>query len=56
MRDMNDMWVNDHCQTRIHSQGYVFTIKELVNLAILNMSYEELEKHEENNYIYPENN
>jgi hypothetical protein len=56
MRDMNDMWVNDYCQTRIHSHGYVFTIAELMTIAICNLSHEELEKHEESNYIYPESN
>jgi hypothetical protein len=50
MRDMNDMWVNDNCQTRIHSHGYVFTIEELMNIAICSLNYDELEKHEENNY------
>lgn len=50
MRDMNDMWVNDSCQTRIHSHGYVFTIEELMNIAICSLNCDELEKHEENNY------
>ena len=47
MRDMNDMYVNDHCQTRVHIGGYVFTISELYTNAVIHMSAEELEKHED---------
>lgn len=53
---MNDFYVNDNCQTKIHSHDYVFTIAELMNIAICNLSCEELEKHEENKYNIPENN
>ena len=53
---MNDFYVNDNCQTKIHSHGYVFTIAELMNIAICSLSCEELEKHEENKYNMPENN
>ena len=47
MRDMNDFYVNDNCQTKIHIGGYVFTIAELYTNAIIHMSAEELEKHED---------
>jgi hypothetical protein len=47
MRDMNDMYVNDYCQTRIHIGGYVFTVAELYANAVIHMSPEELERHED---------
>lgn len=47
MRDMNDLFVNDNCKTKVHCQGYVFTISELVNIAIWNLSSEELAAHED---------
>lgn len=47
MRDMNDMYVKDYCQTAIHCRGYVFTISELFDLAQLHCSPEKLEAHEE---------
>jgi hypothetical protein len=47
MRDMNDMWVNDYCQTAIHCRGYVFTISELFDIAQLHCSPEKLEAHED---------
>ena len=50
MSDMNDFYVNDYCQTRIHIGGYVFTIAELYVNAMLTMSPEKLEVHEESNY------
>lgn len=42
---MNDMFVNDGCQTRVHINGYVFTIAELFNIVCDSLSSEELEKH-----------
>lgn len=47
MRDMNDMYVNEHCQTRVHIGGYVFTIAELYTNAINTMSHTDLAKHED---------
>ena len=52
MSDMNDFYVNDHCQTRVHIGGYVFTIEELFTNAVLTMSHEKLEAHEEQNYKF----
>ena len=47
MRDMNDFYVSERCQTKVHIGGYVFTIAELYTKAIIHMSAEELEKHED---------
>ena len=47
MRDMNDYYVNDGCQTKVHIGGYVFTVAELYANALLHMNREELEKHKE---------
>ena len=52
MRDINDFYVNDNCQTKIHIGGYVFTIAELYTNAVLHMSQEELSAHEEQNYKF----
>lgn len=49
MRDMNDYYVNDNCQTKIHIGGYVFTIAELYTSALLHMRADELAKHKETN-------
>ena len=51
MRDMNDMYVNDHCQTCVHIGGYVFTIAELYVNAVNTMSHEDLKKHEDRERI-----
>lgn len=50
MKDVNDFWVNDNCQTNVHSRGYVFTIAELVDIAISRLDIEELAKHVESAY------
>lgn len=50
MRDMNDMFVNDGCQTKVHINGYVFTIAELFCIACDSLSSGELDKHKEQNY------
>jgi hypothetical protein len=50
MQDMNDYYVNDNCQTRVHIGGYVFTIAELYTNTLLYLSPEELEKHEEGRF------
>ena len=47
MRDMNDMWVNDYCPTKVHCRGYVFTISELMDIAICKLSHNELEAHKD---------
>lgn len=47
MRDMNDFYVHDNCQTKVHICGYVFTIAELFNIAISGMTAEELAKHKD---------
>ena len=44
---MNDMYVKDHCQTRVHIGGYVFTITELHANAVKHMSPEELKNHKD---------
>ena len=49
MRDMNDMYVNQYCQTVIHCRGYKFTISKLFDIAQLHCSVEELAAHEEDN-------
>ena len=46
MRDMNDVYVNERCQTRVHIGGYVFTIAELYTNAINTMNSTDLAKHE----------
>ena len=48
MRDMNDYYVSDKCQTKVHIGGYVFTIAELYNNAVANMNDEELAQHKDN--------
>lgn len=47
MRDMNDMYVDQYCQTRIHCRGYVFTISELFDIVQIHCSEEKLEAHED---------
>lgn len=47
MRDMNDMWVNDYCPTKVHCRGLVFTISELFDIAQIHCSSEKLEAHED---------
>jgi hypothetical protein len=47
MRDMNDMYVNDHCPTKVHCRGYVFTISELFDLVQIYCSNEKLAAHED---------
>lgn len=51
MRNMNDMYVNDNCQTRLHIGRYVFTIAELYTNAVIHISHEELKKHEDHERI-----
>lgn len=51
MRDMNDLYVSDHCQTRVHIDGYVFTIAELFANALAHLTKEELEKYEDHEII-----
>jgi hypothetical protein len=45
---MNDYYVNTDCKTKVHINGYVFTISELFNIACDSLSAEELEAHAEN--------
>ena len=45
MRDMNDFYVNDFCPTKVHCRGYVFTISELIDIAICKLSHDELAEH-----------
>ena len=45
MSDTNDMFVSSNCQTKIHINGYVFTVAELFNIARNSLTSEELEKH-----------
>lgn len=45
---MNDYYVNTDCKTRLHIGGYVFTFKELFNIACDSLSADELELHKEN--------
>lgn len=47
MRDMNDMYVNDYCPTKIHCRGLVFTISELMDIAICKLTHDELVQHME---------
>ena len=47
MKDMNDYYVRNDCTLRVHIGGYVFTIEELFNHAMLTLPVEELVKHEE---------
>ena len=49
MRDMNDFYVGNNCSTRVHYNGYVFTVDELVALAINSLSKQALEEHREQN-------
>lgn len=45
MRDMNDMYVGDYCPTKVHCRGYVFSISELVTIAMCYLPYSELQEH-----------
>lgn len=47
MQDMNDMYVNDHCQTVIHCRGYKFTINELFDIVQIHCSEEKLAAHKD---------
>ena len=49
MRDMNDYYVSDKCQTKVHIDEYVFTIAELYANAVAHMNDEELTKHKDDN-------
>ena len=44
---MNDMYVEDYCQTKIHCRGYVFTISELFDMVQVNCTDELVEAHKE---------
>ena len=46
--DMNDMYVGDLCSTKIHCRGLVFTISELMDIAIAKLTFDELAAHLEN--------
>lgn len=46
--EANDMYVNDFCPTRIHCRGLVFTISELMDIAICKLTHNELAEHLEN--------
>jgi hypothetical protein len=48
MSDMNDMFVNNNCQTKVHIGDYVFTIAELFCIACDSLSSKELEEHRVN--------
>ena len=48
MSNINDMYVGDYSQTKIHCRGYVFTISELFDIAQIHCSEEKLAAHEEN--------
>lgn len=56
MRDMNDMWVNDNCQLKIHCRNHVFTVSELFDIAQLYSSQEKWDAHEESADDKLENN
>lgn len=45
MQDMNDMYVGDFCSTRVHSRGLVFTISELMDIAVAKLTFDELAEH-----------
>ena len=45
MRDMNDVYVNDSCNTTIHCRGFVFTVSELFNIALEKLTFDELAAH-----------
>ena len=45
---MNDYYVNTNCKTKVHIDGYVFTIEELFNIARSSLSDDELALHREN--------
>lgn len=45
--NINDMYVNDFCPTKIHYRGFVFTISELMNIAIRKLTHDELVAHME---------
>jgi hypothetical protein len=47
MRDMNDMWVNDNCQLKLHCRNHVFTVSELFDIAQLYSSQEKWDAHKE---------
>lgn len=43
--NMDDMYVGDYCPTKIHCRGFVFTISELLDIAICKLSHDELVAH-----------
>lgn len=45
--DTNDMYVGDFCSTKIHCRGFVFTISELMDVAICKLTHKELIEHME---------
>ena len=47
MRDVNDMWVKDNCQTVVHCRGYSFTINELFDIAQIYLPEWYLKEHED---------
>jgi hypothetical protein len=53
---MNDMWVNDNCQLKIHCRNHVFTVSELFDIAQLYSSQEKWDAHEESADDKLENN
>jgi hypothetical protein len=53
---MNDMWVNDCCQLKIHCRNHVFTVSELFDIAQLYSSQEKWDAHEESTDDKLENN
>ena len=44
MQEMNDFYVSPSCSTKIHINGYVFSVAELYNIAVTKLSDDELEK------------
>lgn len=44
---MNDMWVNDNCQLKLHCRNHIFTVSELFDIAQLYSSQEKWDAHEE---------
>lgn len=48
--DTNDMYVGDFCNTKVHSRGLVFTISELMDIAIAKLTFDELAAHLEEKY------
>ena len=45
MTDMNDMYVNDFCSTKVHCRGFVFTLSELFDIALEKLTFDELVEH-----------